>query len=70
MVASGGGGGGAICVVLSDGDAPLSPELTIGANGDAVDWYAPSPPVIVLQGGKRDVMSLFRIKRTYCVAGE
>ena len=23
------------------GDAPSSPELTAGANGDVVDWYAP-----------------------------
>ena len=23
------------------GDAPSSPELTVGADGDAVDWYAP-----------------------------
>ena len=23
------------------GDAPLSPELTVGADGDAVDWNAP-----------------------------
>ena len=46
-----GGGWGAVCVSLSDGDVPLYPELTLGANGDMVDWYAPSPPGIVLQGG-------------------
>ena len=23
------------------GDAPSSPELTVGDDGDAVDWYAP-----------------------------
>ena len=33
-----GGGVVAVYVSLSEGDAPLSPELTIGANGDAVDW--------------------------------
>ena len=37
LVASVGGGGGAVCVSLSDGDALLSPELTVGADGDAVD---------------------------------
>ena len=37
MVASVGGGGGAVCVLLSDGDDPSSPELTVGADGDAVD---------------------------------
>ena len=26
---------------LQKGDAPSSPELTISADGDAVDWYAP-----------------------------
>ena len=41
LVASVGGGRGAICESLSDGDAPSSPELTVGADGDAVDWYAP-----------------------------
>ena len=46
-----GGGGGAVCVLLSDGDAPSSPELTVGANEDAVYWYAPPPPGIVLRGG-------------------
>ena len=33
------GGGGAVCVLLSNGDAPSSSELTVGADGDAVDWY-------------------------------
>ena len=46
-----GGGGGTVCVSLSDGDAPSAPELTVGDDVDAVDWYAPSPPGIVLQGG-------------------
>ena len=41
LVASVGGGGGAVCVSLSDGEAPSSPELTVEANGDAVDWYSP-----------------------------
>ena len=26
---------------LAEGEAPSSPELTVGANGDAVDWNAP-----------------------------
>ena len=56
LVASVGGGGGTVCVLLSDGDALSSPELTAGANGDAVDWYAHPPPGIVLQrGDKREV---------------
>ena len=33
-----GGGVVAVCVSLSNGDAPLSPELTVRADGDAVDW--------------------------------
>ena len=41
LVASVGGGGGAVCVSLAGGDAPSSPELTVGDNGDAVDRYAP-----------------------------
>ena len=51
LVASVGGGGGAVCALISDGDAPSSLELTIRADGDVVDWYDPSPPGIVLQGG-------------------
>ena len=51
LVASVGGGGGAVCVSISDGDAPSSPELTVGADRDAVDWYAPPPPGIILRGG-------------------
>ena len=39
LVASVGDGRGAICVSLSNGDAPSSPELTVGDDGDAVDWY-------------------------------
>ena len=27
-------------VTLAKGDAPSSPELTVGADGDAVDWNA------------------------------
>ena len=41
LVASVGGGGFAVCGSLAEGDAPLSPELTIRADGDAVDWNAP-----------------------------
>ena len=41
LVVSVGGGGGAVCVLLAEGDAPSSPELTVGADGDTVDWYAP-----------------------------
>ena len=41
LVASVGGGGGAVCVSLAKGDAQSSPELTVGADGDVVDWYAP-----------------------------
>ena len=40
LVAFVGGGGGAVCVSLVEGDAPSSPELTVGDDGDAVDWYA------------------------------
>ena len=38
LVASMGGGVVTVYVSLSKGDAPLSPELTVGANEDAVDW--------------------------------
>ena len=35
------GGAGLLSVdTLAEGDALSSPELTIGANGDAVDWNA------------------------------
>ena len=37
LVVSVGGGGGAVCVSLAEGDALSSPELTVGADGDAVD---------------------------------
>ena len=50
LVASVGGGVVAVYVSLSDGDAPSSPELTVGSNGDAVDWMPP-PPGIVLRKG-------------------
>ena len=38
LVASVGGGVVAVCVSFSDGDTPLSPELTVRANRDTVDW--------------------------------
>ena len=41
LVASVGGGGGNVCVLLSDGDAPSSLELTVRADGDVVYWYTP-----------------------------
>ena len=41
LVASMGGGEGAVCGSLAEGDAPSSPELIVGADGDAVDWYDP-----------------------------
>ena len=34
------GGGGLSPIV----DAPLSPECSVGGDGDMVDRYAPSPP--------------------------
>ena len=40
LVASVGGGRFAVCDTLAKGDAPLSPELTVGADGDAVEWNA------------------------------
>ena len=33
------------------GDAPSSPELTVGADGDAVDWYAPRNVTYSRRGG-------------------
>ena len=33
------------------GDAPLSLELTVGADGDAVDWYAPRSVTYSRRGG-------------------
>ena len=41
LVASVGGGGFAVCGSLAKGDAPSSPELTVGANVDVVDWNTP-----------------------------
>ena len=41
LVASVGGGGGAVCASLAKGDALSSPESTVRADGDAVEWYAP-----------------------------
>ena len=52
MVASVGGGVGAGCVSLSNGDALLSPELTIDADGDVVDWTL-LPPLEKSSGGGR-----------------
>ena len=40
LVASVGGGGFAVCDTLAKGDTPSSPELTVGADRDAVDWNA------------------------------
>ena len=50
LVASVGGGGGAPCVSLVEGDPPSSPELTVGADGDAVDWYAPRSVTYIVAG--------------------
>ena len=36
---------------LAKGDAPSSPELTVGADGDAVDWNAPRGITYVRRGG-------------------
>ena len=36
---------------LAKGDALSSPELTVGADGDAVDWYAPRSVTYSLRGG-------------------
>ena len=33
------------------GDAPSSPELTVGADGDAVDWNAPRSVTYSRRGG-------------------
>ena len=33
------------------GDAPLSLELTVGSDGDAVDWYAPRSVTYSRRGG-------------------
>ena len=35
----------------AEGDAPLFPELTVGANGDAVDWNAPRGVTYGRHGG-------------------
>ena len=40
MVGSVGGGGFAVCDTLAEGDALSSPELTVRADGYAVDWNA------------------------------
>ena len=50
-------------MLLSDDDAPSSLELTVGADGDAVDWYDPPPPWNSPSGGGRDVRLPFGIKR-------
>ena len=36
---------------LSEGDDPSSPELTVGADGDAVDWNAPRRVTYGRRGG-------------------
>ena len=36
---------------LAEGDAPSSPELTVEANGDAVDWNAPRGVTYGRHGG-------------------
>ena len=36
---------------LAEGDALLSPELTVGADGDAVDWNAPRSVTYGRRGG-------------------
>ena len=53
----GGWCGRRLCVALR-GDAPLSPELTAGANGDEVDWMLLPPPGIVLRGGNERWVAL------------
>ena len=59
----------AVCVSLSEGDTMLSLELTVGANGDAVNWTIFPPLGKVLRGGdKRWVRLWWRV--TYSVAGE
>ena len=42
LVASVGGGVVVFCVLFSEGTL-LSPELTVGDNGDTVDWTLPPP---------------------------
>ena len=37
--------------MLAEGDAPSSPELTVGADGDVVDWNAPRGVTYVRRGG-------------------
>ena len=56
LVASMGRGVVAVCVSLSEGNAPLSPELTVGANGDVVDWTL-LPPLEYSSGGGRTLGS-------------
>ena len=52
LVASVRGGGGAVCVLLAEGDAPLSPELTVGNARDSVDRY---DPLIVTYSRRRGI---------------
>ena len=40
-----------MCIASPKGDAPSSPELTVGADGDAVDWYAPWSVTYSRRGG-------------------
>ena len=51
LVAYVGGGGFAVCGLLTEGDTPSSPELTVGADGDAVDWNAPRSVTYGRHGG-------------------
>ena len=50
LVASVGGGGSAVCGSLAEGDAPSSPELTVRADGDAVDWMLCGPLLTAVAG--------------------
>ena len=36
---------------IAEGDAPSSPELTVGADGDAVDWNASQGVTYGCRGG-------------------
>ena len=63
-----GGGVVTVYVSLSKGDAPLSPELTVGANEDAVDWTI-FPPLEYSQGRDKRLDRLWW-RVTYSVAGE
>ena len=51
LVATVGGGGFAVCGSLAEGEAPSSPEVTVGADGDTVDWNAPRSVTYGRRGG-------------------